>query len=278
MDFKQIVIAGYKSVSDIKNEDRKTFLVAYFTSKVRVAERDDFILPKNFLKGCSLVIESYHREIKYQYEKRLHKDDLVILSVENGSGINFNGEIVKDKKDPRIQDCLNRILNDKKDVEKKGNKHFEYTCKVTDKGEITKEMWDHCYTLESRDVDELEEAIKQALSEPPKGRTERVKRVAGDAIPFTAYLHHDNKTALLLKLHELMDGKQAKVVAITIKALEELALLAGYDSKKLLYDAISKEFSVKISSSGVNKFLNPYNKLLRNEDIRPIKEILQKVI
>ena len=53
--------------------------------------------------------------------------------------------------------------------------------------------------------------------------------------PFADYLHHDNKNALMKKLHEFLDNAKGKNVAFVIKSLEELKFLAGYNSKNELY-------------------------------------------
>ncbi|MFC4676298.1 hypothetical protein [Dysgonomonas termitidis] len=93
---------------------------------------------------------------------------------------------------------------------------------------------------------------------------------------FADYLHHENKNALMKKLHELLDGKTCKTVAITIKALTDLSYLI-YGSKNNLYDTMRKEFSFSGTDSGLNKFLNSNNNGLSEIDIKPTKDILQAV-
>ena len=95
-------------------------------------------------------------------------------------------------------------------------------------------------------------------------------------ITFTDLLHHDNKDTLLEKLHELIDGKKAKSVALTIHALNNLSFLT-YESKKELYDTMYNEFEITFTDSGFNQFLNPNHKSILETDIERIKTILSAI-
>lgn len=94
---------------------------------------------------------------------------------------------------------------------------------------------------------------------------------------FIDYIHHHNKPALMEKLHELLDITKGKIVAITITALIELHILAGYQSNAVLYDSMRKEFGEIGSNSGLNNFLNKNNKILNDQDIKPVMEILKAI-
>lgn len=73
---------------------------------------------------------------------------------------------------------------------------------------------------------------------------------------FKSYLHHDNKDALVDKLHELLDGKKGKVVAITIKALEQLGFISVSDSRSAIYKTMRVEFGKIGSDQSINPIMN----------------------
>jgi hypothetical protein len=280
MNFKQVVVEAYRSTKGIKSPDKQAFLEAYFVSNARMAERDIFIEATLFLKGCRQVVDLYQTEIKRQYEEQLHKGDIVLRNVEAGRGIPFPEGVVTDKNNPRVQDSIQRIINHQEYVKGRGAKSFAYTCNLTKDGDILTEQLEAFYFLEPRDVDELHEAImraEQKIVRTSPSEQKVKKRKSAALVPFSSYLHHHDKTALLSKLHELIDGKHAKTIAMIIKALEELSFLAGYDSKNNLYKSIREEFEVTFSNSGINKFLNTNTEKLNINDIRPIIGVLQKV-
>jgi len=95
---------------------------------------------------------------------------------------------------------------------------------------------------------------------------------------FADYLHHDNKPALMWELHTLIHrGTKAKNIAIVISALQSLSLLAGYDTKKELYEAMRKEFEFTCTDKGINDFLNSNLSKITPKDIEPIKDIIRAV-
>lgn len=73
---------------------------------------------------------------------------------------------------------------------------------------------------------------------------------------FRSYLHHNNKDALIQKLHELLDDKKGKVVAITIKALEQLGFISVTDTRSALYKALRVEFGEIGSDQSINPIMN----------------------
>jgi hypothetical protein len=98
-------------------------------------------------------------------------------------------------------------------------------------------------------------------------------------ITFADLLRHDNKDVLLKELHELIDGKDKKDVAITIQALKNLSILVNYGSKEQLYVAMRKEFEIKGSklNSAFNQFLNPDNNKILERDTKPIERRLSAI-
>lgn len=100
-------------------------------------------------------------------------------------------------------------------------------------------------------------------------KIEETKKVWSDVQidrDFRAYLHHENKDALIQKLHELLDGKKGKLVVTVIKALENLRFIAGYENRSELYKVMRHEFGDNIgSNSGLNDFFNKSYKILDGE-------------
>lgn len=72
---------------------------------------------------------------------------------------------------------------------------------------------------------------------------------------FISYLHHDNKNALIQKLHELIDGKRGKLVATIIIALEKLNFIGGYETRAALYNVMRDEFGDIGANAGLNDFM-----------------------
>lgn len=72
---------------------------------------------------------------------------------------------------------------------------------------------------------------------------------------FRSYLHHDNKDALINKLHELIVGKRGKLVATIIIALEKLNFIGGYETRATLYNVMRDEFGDIGANAGLNDFI-----------------------
>lgn len=107
--------------------------------------------------------------------------------------------------------------------------------------------------------------------------TIKKKSISNEQEKFIDFLHHSNKDALLSKLHELLKGKKGKVVAKTIKALENLSFIAGYKSRASLYKAMENEFGKIGSNQALNDFLNENNNKLTEKDTEPIEIILKTI-
>jgi hypothetical protein len=145
----------------------------------------------------------------------------------------------------------------------------------TDK-EILKPLCDYLYSTEigkfvqtglfgDSPQSEIGDIVQTALGDSPQPKL------------FMDYLHHDNKPALMEKLHALLDGKKGKVVALTIKALQKLGYVAGYKSNSALFDTMREEFGEIGTPSGINTFLYDPNKKLSDSDISTYVEILKAV-
>jgi hypothetical protein len=101
-------------------------------------------------------------------------------------------------------------------------------------------------------------------------------------LKFTEYLHHTNKDALITKLHELLNGKKGKDVAIIIKALEELKIIVKKKIHAPLYRAMRDEFGKGLGSNqSINDFVgckpNTGTKKEMEESVNIIIEILKTI-
>ncbi|MDH8700936.1 hypothetical protein M2138_000270 [Dysgonomonadaceae bacterium PH5-43] len=92
---------------------------------------------------------------------------------------------------------------------------------------------------------------------PEKGKKEK------EIKDFRDYLHHNNKEALMEKLHELVDGQKGKDVAITIKALERLNYIDILTNRKAFYESMEKEFGY----IGTEQSINPTYIVLKDGHI-----------
>lgn len=92
---------------------------------------------------------------------------------------------------------------------------------------------------------------------------------------FIDYLHHPQKDALMKKLHELLDGNKGKVVAITIKALEQLGFIPVPDSRAALYKAMREEFGDIGSDQSINPIMNNFTQYPSEieQHIKILKEV-----
>jgi hypothetical protein len=131
------------------------------------------------------------------------------------------------------------------------------------------------------DSEDLETEIieEQPLETPEEEDSDKVQDVV-EELPqktFIDYLHHENKDALMDKLHLLIDGAQSKDVAITIKALERIGFLGNYGTRKHLYELIREEFDFKGSDSGLNDFLKENSNKISEDDIKRNCVILENI-
>jgi len=91
---------------------------------------------------------------------------------------------------------------------------------------------------------------------------------------FIDYLHHENKEALTQKLHDLLDGRKGKIVAITIKALEQLGFIS-VDSRSAIYKAMRDEFGEIGSDQSINPIMNNFRQysLEIEQQMKILKEV-----
>ncbi|MEI6754991.1 MAG: hypothetical protein WCK78_17730 [Paludibacter sp.] len=163
MNYKQVVLNAYT-----EHREQKTSYQSYFKREAQIAKRDYFVEFSDYFDGCQNVLESYKNEIIRKYKKRLTEDDWVVSSVKSGSGINFDGEIVTDLMDERIQDSLRRIADDKEYVQNKGyTNNLDYECNLTETGEITNSVWEYSNVrgLYWQDIVQIEQGVNQAKDE-----------------------------------------------------------------------------------------------------------------
>lgn len=124
-----------------------------------------------------------------------------------------------------------------------------------------KKKLEELYALYCPQTGENEKKIEKAFSKHEKD--------------FRSYLHHDNKDALIEKLHELIDGKKGKVVAITIKALEQLGFISVTDTRSAIYKAMRKEFGEIGTDQSINPIINNFTQY--DSEIEQQKRILKEV-
>ena len=163
MNYKQIVLNAYT-----EHREQKTSYQSYFKREAQIAKRDNFVEFSDYFDGCQNVLESYKNEIIRKYKKRLTEDDWVVSSVKSGSGINFDGEIVTDLMDERIQDSLRRIADDKEFVQNRGYmNNYDYPCYLNETGEITNDIWERSNDRKFfwQDIVQIEQGVNYAREE-----------------------------------------------------------------------------------------------------------------
>lgn len=143
------------------------------------------------------------------------------------------------------------------------------------------------HELPNTDIDDVFDAIEKetiinrneshSISNNTSKTTTNEHPITSKALEFSDLLHHHNKDALMIKIHELLDDTKGKNIAITITALKKLGFISGYKSNNCLFNSMRKEFGDIGSTSGLNNFLNINNKLISNEQLEPIIKILQTV-
>ena len=96
---------------------------------------------------------------------------------------------------------------------------------------------------------------------------------------FRSYLHHNNKDALMEKLHELLDNEKGKVVAITIKALEKIGCIAVLSQRAALYRSMENEFGYIGAPTGLNNYYNDLSSIdTKDLKLKQLNEELQQQI
>lgn len=102
----------------------------------------------------------------------------------------------------------------------------------------------------------------------PNSETTTLKRPStNDNTPknFIDYIQHPNKNAMLSRLHELLDNKKGKIVAITIIAMEKLGFIGGYESRSTLYKTMRIEFGDIGTDAGLNDFFTNRHKIAQTD-------------
>lgn len=92
-----------------------------------------------------------------------------------------------------------------------------------------------------------------------------------------ALLHHDRKIALMKTLHELLDNKTGKDVAIVLKSLYKLGYLAPPSNRNELYRIMKKTFGYIGTTQNLNSFLNPDSTKILDAELESTIQILQRV-
>ena len=253
-------------------------------------------------QGTTLTIEEYPKESEImnsnksdikqarEYLKYISHSDIIELV----KAINKN-QLDGDKIKQLLSDCLKRqfdglpLQNDtlKKEVfntfclmVKNAETHIILYGIISINGSTPKPTIPKINTIAKIFVDEWMQPVAPTSTETPQPQTTNILEQSDNVKPkqqigsFVDCLHHSNKEALMGKLHELIDGKQAKNIAVTIQALINLSILANYGSKRGLYGMMRTEFDFNCTDSGINKFLNSNNYLICNADTHQIEGIL----
>lgn len=247
MNYKQIVLNAYT-----EHREQKTSYQSYFKREAQIAKRDYFVEFSDYFDGCQNVLESYKNEIIRKYKKRLTEDDWVVSSVKSGSGINFDGEIVTDLMDERIQDSLRRIADDKEYVQNKGYiNSLDYECNLTETGEITNSVWDHSNVrgLYWQDIIKIEQGVNDAKEELleqnfPKSQTKSLENntILDPLNEFAGFLLINNQTIIssiveIIK-SDLKNSKSKNLsTALFTVALQKKGYLASTINKTKYHNA-----------------------------------------
>ncbi|MBF0651360.1 hypothetical protein IR083_21320 [Dysgonomonas sp. GY75] len=268
-DLFKIAFIDIKKAVDglLINSNNPSLLDIFFQSKIDdlteiekiIEERDDKIT-EDKINNSAL-----YREAKEKFEKEGgdNYDELLLESLENWwrwkryEELFYRGEMdmfelaeagvpLKDRMGVRF---FARIVMEKEQ---------------RDMIKSTKDRMNELYGIYCPKQNEVKE---EKISKSIKSQVER---------DFRSYLHHDNKDALMEKLHELLDNEKGKVVAITIKALENLGFISVLSQRAALYKCMEEEFGKIGAYQGLNKFYND----LSNEKLmlQQLKQELQHQI
>ena len=123
-------------------------------------------------------------------------------------------------------------------------------------------------------IDEQPETDEQSQT-----NTNKVNTSKPQLTPFIDYLHHDNKPALMEKLHELLDGRRGREVAKVLMALEDKHYLT-IPTKEL--DNVRKSMILVFGGIGTKQSVNNYyrkkdpngNYIIPQNEIQQIMDIL----
>jgi hypothetical protein len=132
-------------------------------------------------------------------------------------------------------------------------------------------VWDHSrtYRLNRHELERIEAGLLEAKQylQNPKPQPEAAEQLESNANKvntgkpqknFVDYLHHDNKDALMEKLHELLDGKNSgKYVAQVLEALENKNYLIKDEYKTPI---VITEFDLNCRKQSITKYLNKGDK------------------
>lgn len=232
----------------MKKRTQQTPYVSYFQREAENFQKNNSVKFVDFFNGCKSAIGRYKEHIENEYNKRLTENNWTLNSYYQA----LKRGLTIDQKGEPIQSHIDWIENDKKFVKEQGyENNRDYCCTIKETGEITESVYDMKYTLYYSDIADLELAITQAKKESDTKKSSINKVQQG----FSDYLHHENKIALLVKLHELIAGNKGREVAKIIMALEDKRyLIIPTKGMKKMLNSMELEFGNIGSSQSVNNY------------------------
>jgi hypothetical protein len=285
LNYNKIIIEGYMARG-------VTPLIAYFKQNAQISKRDNFVEFADFFTACKAVITGWKEYIKYEYNKRISECfDIVNIihdQLEENGYVTLDGERITDGNDKRIVKITNDATQNQRFIRDNGYKNTNYSCRITEAGEITRETMSTKYFLYWTDLENIEQAIQQAeleLTEKKPAQTSPTKENAGKPHQktFADYLIHPDTVALIEQLKPIFAGAKGKQVAIRLIAMREAKLIAWSDGETTQLLRLMKGVFGNIGhESGVLRYLSDFERgknlhekrvmvtnLLTGEDIAP---------
>ena len=130
--------------------------LSYFKREAKKAYKEDNEEFEDFFNSCKHIISTYKNDIENQFKNDLNKNNVALHSFKqmilSGQTIDENGRL--------IQEHIDYIENDKEYIMNLGYKtNSDYTCLITESGEITKNSFDSKHELNYSKIVEIENSI-----------------------------------------------------------------------------------------------------------------------
>ena len=241
MNFLNIVIQGYC------NENNREYLVDYFISEFKKAEKDSFCSTDLFFGGCFKIIEEFNKNLKDQIHKQQRELNQYLKSV----GANKDEKFVNHFNEQIEYEKLN------------GNTNFRL-----ENGTMLR--------LTQKQITDIETAISFANSMLNNSQHSQIGTLP-ELKKLNDIITHQKSIEIVESIKIQYKNIKGKKLKILMLAFQNLALLPKERNAKRFYDSCKNEFDWHIASyTAMNGY--DYNESTDKVEFDEMIQFLKKVI
>lgn len=157
MNYKSIIAKAIE-----ENSTQKTPYSIYFKREAKKAKDIEHEELDDFFDGCLRIIALYKKQIEWEYLKDYKENDWVLETYKQ----NILNGITKDDNGVLLQTHIDHIEKKKEYIKNLGfETNANYTCLITESGEIAKDYFDSAHELNYSKIVEIENCILRLKSD-----------------------------------------------------------------------------------------------------------------